>query len=57
LSDFLRLVSTTGLKYYQDLCCIPVKRQEAEAIQRFIADIVENLVPGATVELVGGFRR
>jgi len=50
-------VSIAGLKYYKDLARTPVLKVEADRVQRLVAEIAESLLPGATVELVGGFRR
>ena len=45
-----------GLEYNEDLA-LPVLRQEADAIQSMIQKEAEIVLPGATVELTGGFRR
>nr|KAF6419171.1 DNA polymerase mu [Rousettus aegyptiacus] len=45
-----------GLRYHADLS-IPVQRPDAEALQQVVEAAVERALPGATVTLVGGFRR
>jgi len=45
-----------GLKHYRDLA-VAVSRSEADELARFILTEATKLVPGTTVELVGGFRR
>jgi len=45
-----------GLKYYDDLNTA-VGRPEADALAQIILADCMQLVPGITVDLVGGFRR
>ncbi|XP_034882312.1 DNA-directed DNA/RNA polymerase mu isoform X2 [Mirounga leonina] len=45
-----------GLRHYHDLSA-PVRRPEAEALQQVVEAAVACVLPGATVTLVGGFRR
>ena len=45
-----------GLKHYRDLT-VAVSRSEADELAHFVLAKATKLVPGATVELVGGFRR
>ncbi|XP_032160042.1 DNA-directed DNA/RNA polymerase mu isoform X3 [Mustela erminea] len=45
-----------GLQHYRELS-IPVQRPEAEALQQEVEAAAVDILPGATVTLVGGFRR
>ncbi|XP_027951223.1 DNA-directed DNA/RNA polymerase mu isoform X1 [Eumetopias jubatus] len=45
-----------GLQHYRDLS-VPVQRPEAEALQQVVEAAAAHVLPGATVTLVGGFRR
>ncbi|KAM4873770.1 DNA-directed DNA/RNA polymerase mu isoform 2-T2 [Thomomys bottae] len=45
-----------GLQHHQDLST-PVGRSDAEAVQKLVEATVEQILPGATVTLTGGFRR
>ncbi|XP_074141952.1 DNA-directed DNA/RNA polymerase mu isoform X2 [Sminthopsis crassicaudata] len=45
-----------GIRHFDDLNT-PVCRHEAEAIQRVVEKAVQQVLPGATVTLTGGFRR
>ncbi|XP_062995684.1 DNA-directed DNA/RNA polymerase mu isoform X2 [Elgaria multicarinata webbii] len=45
-----------GLLHYKDLNT-PVERPEAEAIAQVVQEVAEQLLPGASVTLIGGFRR
>jgi len=45
-----------GLRHYTDLS-VAVSRPEANGFARIVLAEVTKLVPGTTVELVGGFRR
>jgi len=45
-----------GLKHYNDLR-VAVSRSEADELARVVLAEATKLVPGSTVELVGGFRR
>ena len=49
-------VDQQGLRHYKDLS-MAVTRSEADELARIVLAETTNLVPGATVELVGGFRR
>ncbi|KAF3817030.1 hypothetical protein GH733_013772 [Mirounga leonina] len=48
--------ASAGLRHYHDLSA-PVRRPEAEALQQVVEAAVACVLPGATVTLVGGFRR
>ncbi|XP_066495827.1 DNA-directed DNA/RNA polymerase mu isoform X2 [Tiliqua scincoides] len=52
----LRKAQQAGLLHYEDLN-IPVELSEAEAIGQVVRKAVEQLLPGASVTLTGGFRR
>ncbi|XP_026548377.1 DNA-directed DNA/RNA polymerase mu, partial [Notechis scutatus] len=45
-----------GLLYYEDLNT-PVELLEAKAISHLVLQVIEQILPGATVTLTGGFRR
>ncbi|XP_058050501.1 DNA-directed DNA/RNA polymerase mu isoform X2 [Ahaetulla prasina] len=45
-----------GLLHYEDLNT-PVELWEAEAISQVVRQVIEQILPGATVTLTGGFRR
>ncbi|XP_045877290.1 DNA-directed DNA/RNA polymerase mu isoform X2 [Meles meles] len=45
-----------GLQHYRELS-VPVQRPEAEALQQEVEAAAADVLPGATVTLVGGFRR
>uniref|UniRef100_A0A8C5WWR1 DNA-directed DNA/RNA polymerase mu n=1 Tax=Laticauda laticaudata TaxID=8630 RepID=A0A8C5WWR1_LATLA len=45
-----------GLLYYEDLNT-PVELLEAKAISQVVLQVIEQILPGATVTLTGGFRR
>ncbi|XP_044101696.1 DNA-directed DNA/RNA polymerase mu isoform X2 [Neovison vison] len=45
-----------GLQHYRELS-VPVQRPEAEALQQEVEAAAVDILPGATVTLVGGFRR
>ncbi|VCW70603.1 unnamed protein product [Gulo gulo] len=45
-----------GLQHYRELS-VPVRRPEAEALQQEVEAAAVAVLPGATVTLVGGFRR
>ncbi|ETE59154.1 DNA-directed DNA/RNA polymerase mu, partial [Ophiophagus hannah] len=45
-----------GLLHYKDLNT-PVELWEAEAISQVVLQVIEQILPGATVTLTGGFRR
>lgn len=48
--------ASAGLQHYRDLSA-PVQRPEAEALQQVVEAAAARVLPGATVTLVGGFRR
>lgn len=48
--------ASAGLQHYRELS-IPVQRPEAEALQQEVEAAAVDILPGATVTLVGGFRR
>ncbi|KAJ6653203.1 hypothetical protein lerEdw1_009989 [Lerista edwardsae] len=52
----LRKAQQAGLQHYEDLNT-PVTLAEAEAIGQVVREAVEQLLPGASVTLTGGFRR
>lgn len=52
----LKRAQQTGFLHYEDLNT-PVLLSEAEAIGQVVRDTVEQLLPGASVTLTGGFRR
>jgi len=45
-----------GLAFYQDLTT-PLKRSEAEQIRDIVRTVLDSVLPGATLEMTGGFRR
>jgi len=45
-----------GLRHYSDLS-IAVSRSEADELRHIVLAEATKLVPGTSVELVGGFRR
>ncbi|XP_045877291.1 DNA-directed DNA/RNA polymerase mu isoform X3 [Meles meles] len=48
--------ASAGLQHYRELS-VPVQRPEAEALQQEVEAAAADVLPGATVTLVGGFRR
>ncbi|XP_048369272.1 DNA-directed DNA/RNA polymerase mu [Sphaerodactylus townsendi] len=52
----LNSAQQAGLLHYRDLNT-PVKRSEAEVIVQVVQKAVDQLLPGASVTLTGGFRR
>ena len=46
----------SGLAFHEDLT-LPVTVREAEAVQAFIHDQASQVLPGVSVDLMGGFRR